>query len=70
MPRILIDVSQEWLNRLQQVLPAAIDTLSGLEHQVHTSIIEGVPDPLDLLDQIGSQLTDLRRSIESARVIF
>lgn len=70
MPRILIDVSQEWLDRLQQVLPAAIDALTGLEHQIRASMIEGVPEPLDLLDQMGSQLNDLRRSIESARVIF
>lgn len=70
MPRVLIDVSQEWLDRLQTVLPAAIDALSGLNYQIDNFMLHGDIKPVDLLDQIGSQLTDLRRSLESARIIF
>lgn len=70
MPRVLINVSQEWLDRLQTVLPAAIDALSGISYQIDNLALHGDRDPVDLLDQIASQLTDLRRSLESARIIF
>lgn len=70
MPRILINVSQEWVDRLQSVLPAAIDTLTGLEAQLQNVHLEGNIDPIDLIDQVASQLTDLKRSIQSVRIIF
>lgn len=70
VPRIRIDVNEAWLKRLQQVLPAAIDTLTGWEHQIQSSMLEGTPDARDLLDSLHQQIRDLRRTIETVRVIF
>ncbi len=70
MPRILINVSQDWLDRLQRVTPAAIETLEGLEAQLQTVHTEGNIDPVDLIDQVISQLGTLRRNLESVRIIF
>lgn len=70
MPRIKIDVSDAWLNRLRQVLPAAIDALSGWEHQIQNASVEDGPDADDLLQQLHAQMVDLRRSIEAVRIIF
>lgn len=70
MPRVMIDVSQEWIDRLQQVIPAAIATLYSFEHQLRRSIIDGSPEPVDLIDQLLSQVIDLRRTVEAIRVIF
>jgi hypothetical protein len=70
MPKIIIEVSDAWLDRLQQVLPAAIDTLYSFEHQCRRSIIDGSPDPPDLIEQLLSQIIDLRRTIEAVRIIF
>ena len=70
MPRILIEVSDAWVTRLQSVLPAAIDTLSSFEHQLRQSIVNGDPEPADLCEQLLSQTIDLRRNIEAVRLIF
>lgn len=70
MPRVLINVSDAWLNRLQTVIPSAIDTLQGLQHQIQTCLTEGTPEPEHLLEQLQSQIIDLRRNIEAIRIIF
>lgn len=70
MPKLLIEVSNEWLDRLQRVIPAAIDTLTGWEAQIRASQIEGNPDAVDLTEQLLSQIIDLRRTIEAVRIIF
>ena len=70
VPRKLMDVSDAWLKRFQTAIPAAIDTLTGLEFQIVSSETEGKIDPCDLLQQIYSQIVDLRRSLEAVRLIF
>lgn len=70
MPRVLIDVNEAWLQRVQRVIPAAIDTLTGWEHQCRAATIEGTPDASDLLQQLHQQIIDLRRNIETVKIIF
>lgn len=70
MPRVRIDVSEAWLDRLRQVLPAAVDALTGWEHQIDAVRIEGKSDAETLLDQLHGQIIDLRRSIQAVKVIF
>ncbi len=70
MPRLLINVNQEWIERLQAVIPSAISTLQGLELQISSARQEGEFEAIDLLDQIASQLADLRRNLQSVRIIF
>lgn len=70
MPRILIEVSDAWITRLQSVLPAAIDTLTSFEHQLRQTVVQGNPDAANLCEQLLSQVIDLRRNIEAVRLIF
>lgn len=70
MPRILIDVNETWNKRFQTVLPMAIDTLEGMEFQCRNCIIAGVPDAIELVEQLQSQLLDLKRNLESVRLMF
>lgn len=70
LPRILINVNETWSARFQIVLPAAIDTLTGLEQQCMNCIIGGEPDAADLVERLQSQLIDLRRNLESIRLMF
>lgn len=70
MPRKLIDVNELWLERIQNVIPLAIDTLQGLEAQILRSQLLGEPDPIDLIDNLSHQINTLRRNLESVRIIF
>lgn len=70
MLRKLIDVSDTWLERFNAVLPSADDTLSGFQNQIAHCVTIGSVEPTDLLMQLNSQITDLRRSLESVRYIF
>lgn len=70
MPRVHIDVNEAWVDRFKRVLPAAIDTLNGWEYQCRNSIISGVPNSDDLIEQLQQQVIDLRRNLESIRLIF
>lgn len=70
MPRQLIDVNETWVGRFNRVIPAAIDTLTGWEHQCQSSLIDGIPEPDDLVEQLQAQLRDLRRNLETIRLIF
>lgn len=70
MPRLLIDVNETWHKRFETVISAAIDTLTGMEHQCRSAITEGRPTPEDLIEQLYSQLNQLRRNIETIRIIF
>lgn len=70
MPRKLIDVSDVWLNRLQTVIPTTIDTLTGIAAQIDAWQIEGTIDPEDLIDTLRSQLIDLKRNMETIKIIF
>lgn len=70
MPRKLIDVSDVWLNRLQTVIPTTIDTLTGIAAQIDAWQIEGTIDPKDLIDTLRSQLIDLKRNMETIKIIF
>lgn len=70
MPRIVIEVNEAWLTRLQQVIPAAIDTLTGLNHLILYDKTNGHTEPEKLLQILHGQIEDLRRNIESIRIIF
>lgn len=70
MPRILIDVNESWAERFNRVLPDAIDALNGWEHQCRVQTITGVPNPEDLIEQLHAQIIDLRRNLETVRLIF
>lgn len=70
MPRIMIDVSTEWLARYNEVMPSAINALEGFEAQIRSAIIDGKTDPDDLLEQLYGQIKDLRRSLEATRPMF
>lgn len=70
MPKVLLEVSDAWIDRLQQVIPAAIDTLYSFEHQTRRSIVENTPEAVDLLEQLLPQIIDLRRTLEAVRIIF
>ena len=70
MPRIMIEVSSEWVQRFHDVLPSAIATLQGFENQMEVSIVSGEIEAAHLLESLLSQIRDLRRSLESTRVMF
>lgn len=70
MPRVLIDVNETWAQRFNRVIPAAIDTLRGWEYQCRDQIIEGTAKPEDLIEQLQTQIIDLRRNLETVRIIF
>lgn len=70
MPRIKIDVNETWLIRLQRVLPAAIDTLQGLDQLCQNVETEGTPPPEEAIDILQSQIRDLRRQLQTIAIIF
>lgn len=70
MPRIMIDISRDWLDRYNEVMPSAINALDGFEAQIRACIICGQTEPADLLEQLYSQIKDLRRSLEATRLMF
>ena len=70
MPRILVEVNESWRQRFETVLPAAIDTLEGWEHQIAQALTEGHINTEDLLDQLHAQMIDLRRNLQTVRFIF
>lgn len=70
MPRITIDVNETWLNRMQQVIPAAIDTLQGLDQLCQNSEQEGIPPTEDAIGILQSQIRDLRRQLQTIAIIF
>lgn len=70
MPRILINVTQEWVERLQRVLPAAIDTIEGLDVQIVELSATMDPHSWKRMREIHSQLQDLKLNIKSVTVIF
>lgn len=70
MPRVLIDVNEAWLERYQNGVSQAVDTLYGLSHQIANTPTADFDSAVKLLDEIESQLTDLRRNIEAWRIIF
>lgn len=70
MARIKIDVNEAWIELYDHVMPKAIETLRGLEHQITLTATDGVYDPEDLLQQIHSQMIDLRKHLESISIIF
>lgn len=70
MPRILINVNEAWLKRYNDVLPAAIDTLLGWQAQLQNHVINGEQEAEDLLEALNSQIHDLRRNLESLRMMF
>lgn len=70
MPRILIEVNEAWLTRLQQVLPAAIDTLTGWHWLIVYHESNGDQEAKDILKILDGQIEDLKRNIEAIRIIF
>lgn len=70
MPRVLIDVNESWAERFNRVIPDAIETLNGWEFQCRNVIINGVPNAEDLIEQLSAQIIDLRRNLETVRLIF
>lgn len=70
LPRIRIDVNKAWIDRFNRVLPAAIDTLNGWEYQCGSAMISGVPNSDELIEQLQRQIIDLRRNLETVRLIF
>lgn len=70
MPKILAELSEVWLDRFNAVLPHAIDTLTGFEAQVRASLIDGIPDPETLPEQLLPQIIALRRSLQTIRIMF
>lgn len=70
MPRILIEVNEDWLTRLELVIPAAIDCLTGWNHLIHYHETNGHQEAEDLLQILSGQIEDLKRNIESIRIIF
>lgn len=70
MPRIMLEVNEAWLQRYNRVIPAAIDTLNGWEYQCRSAIVEGVPNADQLIEQLQQQIIDLRRNLETVRLIF
>lgn len=65
-----MDVNEQWIARLQRVLPAAVDTLSSFEHQIQHCLMSDASAADDLLDQLHSQIIDLRRMLETIVIIF
>lgn len=65
-----MDVNEQWVARLQQVLPAAVDALSSFEHQITTTLMGEAAEPDVLLGQLHSQIIDLRRMLETIVIIF
>ena len=70
MPRILVDVSDEWLKRYQQGVSDCIDTLTGLEHQLRQPRLNSLQEAYEFTEQISEQLLNLRRNVESWRLMF
>jgi hypothetical protein len=70
MPRVLLDVSKEWLDRWQAVTPASIEAMKSWERQIQCSLLESNPEPGHLLEILLSQIMDTRRNLESARHLF
>lgn len=70
MPRVLMDVSERWLKRFQVVVPIAIDTLTGFEAQIMRQHTVGDISADDLLQMMHQQIVDLRRNLETVRIIF
>lgn len=70
MPRILIEVNEAWLIRLQQVIPAAIDALTGWQHQIQSGEHSTHQEAENTLKILHGQMEDLRRNLESVSMIF
>lgn len=70
MPRILVDVSAEWLTRYQQGVADCIDTLDGLERQLRDARPNDLQEAYTLLDTYAEQLLDLRRNVIAWRLMF
>lgn len=70
MPRVLIDVSEAWLDRYNIGVTQCIDTLVGLEHQIDQTPTPDAQAAFRLLDHLKSQLVDLRRNVEAWRMMF
>jgi hypothetical protein len=70
MPRKLIDVSDVWLERYQGGVVQTVDTLDGLRLQLETATPATLQAALATMRNIAQQLDDLKRNVESWRLIF
>lgn len=70
MPKILIEVSDVWYERLRRVIPAAIDALEAIEYRITDNHSTGQFTSEDLIDQISEDINQMRRNLETIKIIF
>lgn len=70
MPRVLIDISDTWLQRYETGVTQLLDTLEGLRNQLEHARPETVTAAYGKMADIASQLDDLKRNVESWRLMF
>lgn len=70
MPKTLIQCTQEWWLRWQDVHDEAIACCQGWTARIDNCLINGEYDAEDLLDQLEGEIRQLRKALEAVRVPF
>lgn len=70
MPRVMLNVSETWYKRFQEGVTNVIETLDGIDHRIVKAFYEGTLDEQQLLDNIHSELNNLKRQVETWRLPF
>lgn len=70
MPRLLVDVSDVWLNRYTQGVSDCVDTLDGLQIQTREARVCTLQEAYQLLENVADQLLNLKRNVEAWRFMF
>lgn len=70
MPRVLINVSEAWLKRYETGVVDVLDALEGTAAQLSAPTAETLHDAYAKMAEIATQLSDLKRQVESWRLMF